>query len=69
MAVFLALGTGFLLVSYSLIPANLANTIGLFTTVLTAVLSAWTFRERLSFAERSLVGVSTALLCLFLLVS
>lgn len=69
MAVFLALGTGFLLVSYSLVPANLANTIGLFTTVSTAVLSAWIFREKLRASEWSLIGVSTALLCLFLIVS
>lgn len=67
MAIFLALGTGFLLVSYSLIPANLANTVGLFTTVVTAVLSSWLFRERLQSTEWRLIAVSTILLCVFII--
>lgn len=68
MAVFTALGTGFLLVSYSFVAANLANTIGLFTTVSTAVMSAIVFRERLPKSEWSLIGVCTLLLSLFLIV-
>lgn len=67
MAIFLALGTGFLLVSYSLIPANFANTIGLFTTVVTAVLSSWLFRERLRSTEWWLIAISTILLCVFII--
>ncbi|MDQ1343673.1 MAG: hypothetical protein QG650_393, partial [Patescibacteria group bacterium] len=57
-----------LLVSYASVAANLANTVGLFTTVVTAVLSAWVFREKLRKAEWALVIVSTLLLCIFLIV-
>lgn len=68
MAVFLALGTGFLLASYDLVAANLANTVGLFTTAVTAVLSAIVFKERLPRSERVAIAVSTVLLVLFLIV-
>lgn len=68
MAVLLALGTGFLLASYASVAANLANTVGLFTTVITAVLSVAVFKERLPKAEWALIGACTFLLVLFLIV-
>ncbi|MFZ3233618.1 MAG: hypothetical protein WA194_09140 [Patescibacteria group bacterium] len=40
----------------------MSNTIGLFTTILTAVMSAWIFREKLKKSEWALIAVSTFLL-------